>query len=116
MKIVIPEIPSSLNKIFAMHWAERQREKARWSDLIAWKILTQKLKPIKGQVKIKLVYYFKTKGSHDYDNYSGKFILDGLKGKVIKDDSQRIVTELTHEFHYDPENPRIEILIESIEQ
>lgn len=114
IKLVIPEIPPSLNKIFSMHWTARKKEKRRWADLIAWQILAKKVKLIKGQVKIKLIYYFKTKGYHDYDNYSGKFILDGLKGKVIEDDNQRIVTELTHKFLYDSHNPRLEIIIEPI--
>lgn len=112
--IVVPDIPPSLNKIFGMHWAARQREKQYWSELLLCRILIQKIKPVRGQVRIKLVYYFKTQGVHDYDNYSGKFILDGLKGRVIEDDNQRIVTELTHEFRCDPANPRLEIFIEPL--
>ena len=115
-RIIIPEIPPSLNVIFNWHWAVRNKEKIRWAAMIYYEINNLKRRnqlpnKIYGKVSIKIIYYFKTKANHDYDNYSGKFIMDGLKNIIIEDDNQNIVTELTHRFEYSKENPRTEIVI-----
>ena len=115
-RIIIPEIPPSLNVIFNWHWAVRNKEKIRWAAMIYYEINNLKRRnqlptKIYGKVSIKIIYYFKTKANHDYDNYSGKFIMDGLKNIIIEDDNQNIVTELTHRFEYSKENPRTEIFI-----
>ena len=60
---------------------------------------------------VKITYHFRTKIRHDPDNYSGKFILDGLvKAEIIADDSFNNIN-LILSGKYDKDNPRTEIEI-----
>ncbi len=112
VKIVINEIPVSLNKSLRLHWTKRRDELTLWKWLIfEWKN-KNKAKMIKGKVRVKIKYFFKTRGIHDTDNYSGKNIFDSLKGQIIEEDNSRVVTSLPIEFGYDKENPRTEIIVE----
>jgi Holliday junction resolvase RusA-like endonuclease len=98
-----------------MHWASRGKENKLWKDEIFIFCQQNKIKLIKGQVKITLVYYFPDRRLRDYDNYAGKQIFDALKKQVIEEDNSRVVTSLTLKFDYDKENPRTEIFIKEIE-
>lgn len=70
-------------------------------------------KPFKRSM-VTLTYYFKTRHRRDPDNYSGKFILDGLvKSKVIEDDSFKCI-DLQLVGGYDKNNPRTEITIKEV--
>jgi|LGOV01.1.fsa_nt_gb Holliday junction resolvase RusA-like endonuclease len=113
IKIIIPRIPISLNVFLRMHWTKRKIENDLWKKEILVYSRQHKIKPIKGQVKITLRYFFPDKRLRDYDNYCGaaKPILDALKRHVIEEDNSRIVTSLTLKFDYDKENPRTEISI-----
>ena len=88
MKIVIPEIHPSLNDWGNWHWGRRYSEKKRWSEMIFWLLHEAKAKPITGKAKVRIIYYFPDNKKRDKDNYSPKFIFDGLKNAhVISDDS-----------------------------
>ena len=92
-------VPPSLNEVLNMHWAQRNKEKKDWYNKILFEINHLKLKKIlKKDIVITLTYYFKTKAFHDYDNYSGKFVCDSLKGNLIIDDSQKYIKELRIRF------------------
>ncbi len=109
MKYIIQEIPPSNNKFMGRtnKW-EYQEEKRNWERLIRFSCREKPNKPFKKAV-VKITYYFKTRIRHDPDNYSGKFILDGLvKAGIIEDDSfNNIRLELSGK--YDKLNPRTEI-------
>jgi len=95
-----------------MHWAKREKEQIRWDEEIFVFCRQNKIKQIKGKVKITLRYFFPDRRLRDYDNYAGKQIFDSLKRQVIEEDNSRIVTSLTLEFDYDKENSRTEIYID----
>jgi Holliday junction resolvase RusA-like endonuclease len=62
--------------------------------------------------RVQLVYYFATRRHRDPDNYTGKFILDGLRhAGIIADDNSEVLQLPQPEFHVDRERPRTEILI-----
>ncbi len=85
---VIDEIPPSNNKYIGRNarWAY-QSEKKRWAQLIQYGCMPKPKKPLEKAV-VELTYFFKDKRRRDPDNYSGKFILDGLRqAGVIADDS-----------------------------
>ena len=111
MKYIIDEIPPSNNKFIGRtnNW-EYQNEKKRWAQLIWLKCRPKPENPL-DKAEVKLTYYFKTKGRRDPDNYSGKFILDGLvKAGILADDSfNNIILKLCG--RYDKDNPRTEIEI-----
>lgn len=82
MKIVIPEIPPSLNRYAGRknEW-EYRKQKQYWKDLICYST-KRPHKPIE-KARVKITYYFKTKVRHDPDNYAGKMLLDGLTAAGI---------------------------------
>lgn len=114
IKITIPQIPPSLNKYAGRKnvW-EYRKDKQEWAELIYYS--SRRLKAPYEKASVIITYYFKDKRRHDPDNYSGKFILDGLTARgIIKDDSFDCIT-LTVKGDYDKENPRTEIqVIETI--
>ena len=62
--------------------------------------------------RVTIIYYFKDRRRRDPDNYSGKFILDGLvRSRIIEDDCFSCI-DLYLRGNVDKENPRTEILIE----
>lgn len=109
MKYIIDEIPPSSNKFNGRNnvW-EYRNEKKRWEQLIGLKCRPKPDKPFEKAV-VKLTYFFRTRTRHDPDNYSGKFILDGLvRAGILKDDSfGNITLELAGDV--DKDRPRTEI-------
>lgn len=114
IKIIIPQIPPSLNKYAGRKnvWEYRQ-DKTEWKDLVC--LYSKRPKEPYKKASVTITYFFKTKARHDPDNYSGKQILDGLTAAgIIQDDSFDCIT-LTVKGDYDKENPRTEIqVIETI--
>ena len=61
---------------------------------------------------VQIIYYFDNIHRRDKDNYTPKFILDGLtKAGIIADDNTDNIF-LNWKIKYDKEDPRTEILIE----
>lgn len=114
-KLVIPSIPKSINKFAGRQNAwEYRNEKDTWNELVYYSCKEQKIKPINGKALVSITYYFPTKHRRDPDNYSGKFILDGLvKAKVLKDDSFNHI-DLRISGSFDKNNPRTEIIIKEV--
>lgn len=109
MKYIINEIPKSLN-----HYAGRKNPWEYRQDKEKWKIivmLTCRQRPPKPyeKARVTITYYFPTRARRDPDNYTPKFLLDGLTAAgIIKDDSFQCI-ELTVRGEYDKERPRTEI-------
>lgn len=111
MKYIIDEIPPSNNKFLGRtnKW-EYQEKKKHWAQLINLKCRPKPEKTF-DKATVKITYYFRTKIRRDPDNYSGKFILDGLvKAGIIADDSFNNIN-LILSGKYDKDNPRTEIEI-----
>lgn len=114
IKIIIPEIPPSNNKYIGRgsknyQAFEYQKKKKQWQRLI--KFYSQYLEKPLDKAKVTITYYFPDQRKRDPDNYSGKFILDGLvKAGVIVDDSFKHI-ELEIRGRTDKNNPRTEITV-----
>lgn len=116
MKLTIPEVPPSTNRYTGRNqrWAY-QFEKRRWHWLVASALPEKPDKPIQ-RAKVRITYFFPTRGRHDPDNYAGKMLLDPLvRLGVLVDDSFDHV-ELVLAGSYDKAHPRTEIVVEVIEQ
>lgn len=120
MLITIDEIPPSNNKYMGrsakgFHFTY-QEEKKRWEWLVRAAVGKNKPKePFKKSI-VEITYYFKTRHRRDPDNYSGKFLLDGLvKSGVIEDDSFSNIM-LVLEGKHDKKFPRTEIKIINVER
>jgi Holliday junction resolvase RusA-like endonuclease len=118
--LVIKEIPPSLNKYLgnSHNFNTYRNDKAKWE----WLVLASIPLPVRGtkpkwkRSKVKINYYFSDNIRRDPDNYSGKFIMDGLKkAGIIADDSFKNVT-LELSGSVDPKNSRTEIEVEQLEQ
>ena len=111
---IIPFIPPSNNQFIGRNQIRQfQKQKKEWAEIIRLYTLKNKpYKPIK-QCRLTLFYYFKDKTRRDPDNYSGKFILDGLvKSGIIYDDSFFNIN-LILKASVDKSNPRLHIIIDS---
>lgn len=108
------EIPGkqhpSLNTWVGWHWAKKSRIKKEWESEIGW--LCKKFNnPMLENALIEITYYFDTRHKRDKDNYTPKFIMDGLtKAGIIVDDNTDNIF-LNWKLKYDKENPRTEIKI-----
>ena len=62
--------------------------KADWTDRVTWQARARRPKRPFERAEVLIEYQFQDNRRRDPDNYSGKFILDGLtKGGIIRDDS-----------------------------
>lgn len=115
LKYIIKDIPPSNNKYMGSGRKgsnfRYQEEKREWEWLVRAAVGKDKPKKPLKNVLVVLTYYFPTRHRRDPDNYSGKFLLDGLvKAKVIEDDSFKCI-ELRINGKHDKKNPRTEIEI-----
>lgn len=119
LKLTILEIPPSNNKFMGRGSKNYQafayqEEKKRWAWLVRQALGRTYIKLPKKNAVVKIKYYFKDRRRRDPDNYSGKFILDGLvHAGVLADDSFNNI-ELILRGGYDRKNPRTEIEIEEV--
>lgn len=118
MKLIIPEIPPSNNKYMGRGTVKGQafayqNEKQRWEWLVKAAIKKKPKKPME-KARVRITYFFPDRRRRDPDNYSGKFLLDGLtRAGIIEDDSfSNIQLELRGEC--DRKNPRTEIELEEL--
>ena len=108
--LTIPEIHPSLNE-----WARRwhpfriAREKRRWQQMIALLCSGKKMLAVPAIVTV--THFFPNRRKRDFDNYTPKFILDGIKGVLLPDDNAEWIVELSTRFSHDPENPRTHVTL-----
>lgn len=94
-KYKIPLIPPSNNKYQGNGGLnknyEYQREKRQWAGYVQLFCKPKPTYPLKRAI-VTLHYFFPDRRRRDPDNYSGKFILDGLvKAGIIIDDSFDVI-------------------------
>lgn len=114
IRIVIPDVPESQNQMYMnkLHYHQRSQEKKRWEQYV--RMFSTAVRPPRALHKatITLRYWFPTNKRRDPDNYSGKFILDGLvKSGIIMDDSFEHIKLLIEKGGVDKKFPRTEIIV-----
>jgi len=118
IKLTISVLHPSLNEWINWHYRKIGRVKDDFDGEITLAMLTEyscvRIKPLMKKARVRIKYYFRDKRKRDKDNYPPKFIMDGLKGRVIKDDSSDVIN-LDWELLYDKKHPRTEIEIEEME-
>lgn len=115
IKIIINNIPPSNNKYLgnSHNFNIYRNDKEYWTYLVMAAAKQKPKIPFK-KSQVFIMYYFKDKRRRDPDNYSGKFILDGLKmAKIIEDDSFFNI-RLILDADIDRKNPRTEITIKKM--
>lgn len=87
--------------------------KRRWTDEVAWLCKAAHI-PLMGRVSVKITWCEPDK-RRDPDNIAAaaKYVMDGLvMAGVIRDDSQRYVSGISHVWNVDKESPRVVVEIE----
>jgi Holliday junction resolvase RusA-like endonuclease len=120
-RFTIPGRLPSLNQVIAAcrwHPLAGHSQKKKWTRYCGMSAIHEKVPKFVGPVRLHIRWIEKDR-RRDRDNIqsAAKFVLDGLVlAGVIRGDSQRWVTDLTHEIaEPDPKNPRIEVTIEQEE-
>ena len=110
--IVVRAMPKSMNAWRKEHWYARAAEQKRWADLVGKCALFAER--IAGPCRVELTYWWHDRTRRDPDNYA-KAVLDGVvKAGLIEDDGPPIMVELVLRSRWDKDNPRTEILYESV--
>lgn len=110
------KLPSLNDYISAMnsHRHAGNALKRKSQDVIGWHIRGANLRPVRNPVQVRIVWWEPTK-RRDPDNVTAatKFILDSLvECRILPDDSQRTIREITHRIEHDKLEPRIEVTLE----
>lgn len=87
--VTIYDIPPSLNDWKGIHWTKYTEIKKQWENLLIVLLrgCTRVEKPV-----VRITYYPDIDRDRDKDNYTPKFIMDGLKKSgIIRDDSTKAV-------------------------
>ena len=109
--IRLPFIPPSFNRVAGRNEWEYREKKKRITEHVRLLALQHRPKTPIDKAEVTIRYYFPDARRRDPDNYSGKFLLDGLtKAGIIVDDSFQHIT-LKLEADIDKKNPRTELLI-----
>ncbi len=116
--LVIPRRPPpSLNLLNRMHWGERKRHRDLWAEEIAVAAI-EAGRPKFRRPLIQLRLYYPVQRRRDADNAiggPGKLILDGLReAGVIEDDNSQAIHLQPPIIAVDPDNPRVEIVLEEM--
>lgn len=112
--IVLPFLPPSLNRVAGRGPYNYRQAKEKFTEQVRLNCLNYRPKTPIDRSAVTIRYYFSDKRRRDPDNYSGKFLLDGLtKACIIVDDSFNHIT-LHLEAYCDPAHPRTEIIIEEV--
>jgi Holliday junction resolvase RusA-like endonuclease len=94
----------------------RNTLKKQFGDEVQRRVRLAGLGPLFGPVSIAVVYYFRGARRRDLDNYTPKFLLDGLRSSgLIADDAKDIVRELSVRLERDDTNPRTLIYVTTLE-
>lgn len=113
--IVLPFLPPSLNRVAGRGPYNYRQAKERFTEQVRLNCLNHRPKSPIGLATVTIRYYFPDRRRRDPDNYSGKFLLDGLtKAGIIVDDSFNHIT-LHLEAYCEPSRPRTEIEIEEVQ-
>lgn len=114
MKIVLKGVPPSLNQTAGRknEWDYRKNKKV-WTGAVHMACIAAPDRPKEPltEALVRVDYYFPSARRHDADNYSGKYLFDGLTsaGVIVDDDLAHICTAISG--HVDRKNPRTEITV-----
>jgi hypothetical protein len=93
----------SWNKLYSQnHWSIRSALAEEIHMLVYASIIEQNIKKVKGKVDIHIIAH--QKRPIDPDNICSKLYIDGLKGRVIEDDTPEYVGKVTTESVKDKED------------
>ena len=92
MQYILDDIPPSNNRFIGRNARfEYAEQKKIWEQMIFFCCRPRPETPL-AHARVTITYFFKDRRRRDPDNYSGKFILDGLvSAGILKDDNFQCV-------------------------
>jgi len=104
------ERPLSWNNLYSgkFHWSQRNAEANRVHLLVLAALDPDTVQMFTGPVAITVTVYFRNR-PFDPDNICAKLYIDGLKDRIIEDDTPAQVASVTTVSKVDKERPRVEI-------
>ncbi len=96
-RIEIPDVHPSLNAWTRMHFHKRNNLKAEWEHMVRILALKAKFPQFDSPVEM-FITYTHPRDNVDLDNFTPKFIVDGLKS-FFKDDSIKYLKKLGWQFN-----------------
>jgi len=111
-----PYMPPSLNKLLRSHWGALNRAIGKtWAILDNQVRSTEKYQFPKGKRRVIAHYFFKVHRKRDDDNWK-KVLADAMvkAGIILDDDPEHLEFQII--FDVDPKRPRIEIMVEDIQE
>lgn len=98
------------NKYYSgKHWNKRRADADYWHDRLQYEAPWNR-PPLKSPVK--LTFYWNDRVDLSNHGMLAKMIEDGIKHRIIQDDSRRHVAEIVHKWH---DEKFIKIVIEEVE-
>lgn len=116
IKIIIPKFrPPTWNAIYqSKHWSTRAKLVQMVHGEVAFASRGILPLPLGSLHDVHIDVYFKNR-PYDSDNVPIKVFVDGLKGRILKDDTISYIRRVSSESHIDKLNPRVVITLTSIE-
>lgn len=117
IKIIVPVLQLTFNKIIRQHWTKYQKEQKVF-DMLVHKYYTENYQGenFRGR-KVKIIHtlYFKDRKKRDLSNYGQKMMDDSLvREGIIDDDNSNVIIEESVKIRWDKNNSRIETEIMGI--
>jgi len=118
IRITLPGVPPSINRFAGRkNVNDYRRAKDYWTGVVGWAVKTVKDRPRTPykKAKVEILYYFPDRRRHDPDNYSGKFLMDGLTaaGVIVDDDFGHVTLAVAGDV--DRNYPRTVITVTEVE-
>lgn len=99
----------SLNSIYGgLHWGIRKKQSQNVHELVRLSLLSQKIPKVPFKTPVNIVFKWHSKLDLDNHGYIAKLIIDGLKGYLLIDDTQKYINRVTHE-HWQGKGIKIQI-------
>ena len=91
-----------LNAYYAgKHWAQRKKDAEYWHTLTRYEMERQKVRKKPFEKPVIISFYWNDRLDCSNHAIMGKMIEDGIKGRIIQDDSRRWVKGIEHYFSDD---------------
>lgn len=95
-----------MNKYYAgKHWSVRKKDADYWHELVTYETPWNR-DPLRSPVR--MTFYWNDRLDLSNHAMMAKYIEDGIKGRIIQDDSRNHVCEIVHRWH-DENNIKIEV-------
>ena len=92
----------SLNRIYGgIHWGVRRKQSQKVHEIVRLSMKSQNIPKRLFEKPININFKWHSKLDLDNHGYIAKLIIDSLKGYLIKDDTEKYINKITHEYQKD---------------